>query len=188
MGKDPRSRFGLVDAAGRGGLLELSTCRSGTLGRSLILTASTIDGDFAQGGAGGQGGQGDGFSFYLTPSGSTATRSASRSGGDGGAAGAAGSGYGGRVGQLYKPTGNGGFGGAAYIAGGTVSLANSNLIDDDAVGFSGGPFGIGGRKRDSGRKRGGAILENTPCSYVPDRVYTHPARRTAESLLNRRKS
>ncbi len=34
MGKDPRSRFGLVGTAGRVGPLELSTCRSGSFGRS----------------------------------------------------------------------------------------------------------------------------------------------------------
>ena len=38
MGKDPRSRFGLVGTAGRVGPLELSTCRSGSLGRSQPTT------------------------------------------------------------------------------------------------------------------------------------------------------
>ncbi len=47
MGKDHRSRFGLVGTAGRVGPLELSTCRSGSLGRSPLfwrfsITASTI--------------------------------------------------------------------------------------------------------------------------------------------------
>src|SRR5208283_1143560 len=37
MGKDPRSRFGLVGTAGRVGPLELSTCRSGSLGRSRFV-------------------------------------------------------------------------------------------------------------------------------------------------------
>ena len=36
MGKDPHSRFGLVGTAGRVGPLELSTCRSGSLGRSRL--------------------------------------------------------------------------------------------------------------------------------------------------------
>jgi hypothetical protein len=37
MGKAPRSRFGLVGTAGRVGPLELSTCRSGSLGRSRFV-------------------------------------------------------------------------------------------------------------------------------------------------------
>ena len=39
MGKDHRSRFGLVGTAGRVGPLELSTCRSGSLGRPLCSGA-----------------------------------------------------------------------------------------------------------------------------------------------------
>ena len=47
MGKDPRSRFGLVGTAGRVGPLELSTCRSGSLGRSQFSGKSQNNGDLA---------------------------------------------------------------------------------------------------------------------------------------------
>jgi hypothetical protein len=153
---------------------------------SLNLTDSTIDGDFAQGGAGAAGGQG-GNNYYTNQgsSGSEYFGSSSVSGGAGGTAGAAGSGYGGGVyigggtltitsdtfsadladgGQgatggfggnmayYAKPAGNAGdggaggngAGGAVYVAGGTVSLAGSDLVDDDAVGFTGGIGGYAG--------------------------------------------
>ncbi len=154
---------------------------------TLSLSGSTIDGDFAQGGAGAAGGEGaNGFATLQTPSGSDTFVPYFNGGGNGGAAGAGGSGFGGGIyvggglvtlsGDTFEhdladggagatggfggnvlfvgdPGGNGGnggsggngCGGAVYVTGGTVYLVQSHLIENAAVGFTGGVGGYGGR-------------------------------------------
>ncbi len=104
------------------------------------------------GGAGGAGGSGYGGGVYVggglvTLSGDTFERDLA----DGGAGGTGG--FGGSVASVADPGGNGGnggaggngAGGAVYVGGGSVFLVQSHLIEDAAVGFTGGVGGYGGR-------------------------------------------
>ena len=85
-------------------------------GGTLTITGDTFSADLADGGQGATGGFGGNVAYYAKPAGN---------GGSGGA-------------------GGNGAGGAVYVAGGTVSLVASELVDDDAVGFSGGIGGYAG--------------------------------------------
>jgi hypothetical protein len=119
-------------------------------GSSALGAVNSVAG--GDGGAAGAAGSGYGGGIYV--GGGTLTLTGDEFTGDlaDGGSGATG-GFGGSVLLADKPGGNGGLGGvgsngaggAVYVAGGTVSLVNSDLIGDDAVGFSAHQGGVGGR-------------------------------------------
>jgi len=126
-----------------------SSASSTSYNSSVLGAHSNSGGD---GGAAGAAGSGYGGGIYVG-GGTVAIQTVDFAGdlADGGL-GASG-GFGGNAGLVGKPAGDAGLGGAGgngaggavFVAGGTVSVANSDLTDDNAVGFSGGVGGFGGR-------------------------------------------
>jgi hypothetical protein len=120
-----------------------------TSGSSPILGAHSHAG--GPGGAAGAAGSGYGGGVYVGGGTLTIVNDVFKGDLADGGIGATG-GFGGNVVETDKPAGNGGLGGAGgngaggavYVAGGVISLASSNLIDDAAVGFTGGAGGFGG--------------------------------------------
>ena len=97
-------------------------------GGNLTLTNFTGAYDKAEGGAGGDGGKG-GYGFSVTSFGEFITAPYHGNGGNGGDGG-----YGGF-----------GAGGAIFVDSGTLTINNSSLYGNEAIGGAGGAGGIGGR-------------------------------------------